>query len=644
MPIPLGSLFTLVGVLRLDTTGMTSGLRRTFYATNAMGRAFGGMNNSLRSLQTQLALTATVSALAFGAAGASFARFEKVVTRAALAKGGAAGARDAFQGMADESFRLSHSFKIGAVDAAKLVQQVEELGVESDMARNALTRAGASLNTIADVEADEATKALFRLIRVTTRTGEVFEENLANQAEATAGAILRLGQQTATGVEGLDQFLRKFGQVGVVAQFSRGEVLALGAALADLDDEARERGTTAFFQFFQKVAPENARTLARTLKLSSQTFEELRTERPFELVTRVLQHLRDVGPAGLASEMERLGFVARRDARIWTALVANFERLYGSRPDDPLALINMATDDTANFNELNDQAAIALATLSKRWDGLVGAVERFGISAGSLLATVLTPLIGGLTGLADALERNRLLLFALLAGGGALGLRSARGFLGPFLAGSATAKGIGRNAGLAGRLAGGGVSGRFAGLTGGLIGLAGPGAARLLGFAGTQSLVRALGPRALVGGGIGLAIGALGLLAPMFGGIADALRDVSRNGGAAGIILKGVAVFFKLLEIAGNALNRVFEGVVKLFTDFLGLPVIRDLVKGINVGEEGLLASLEGVNRAVQGGPQVNISVAVPNASVAQEAQISSIRRVVPRAATFKAPRPAGGG
>jgi hypothetical protein len=644
-----GALRTLVLALRLDDGGLTRDLRRSGAGVSLFTRGVGNADRSLFALQTQLAITAVTAGVFTAAMGSAFASFEREITLGAIADG-AEGAADRFKTLSAEALTLSRRFARSPQDMAVLIRSIQELGISTDASADSLARAAIQLGLIGGVPADEAAKTIFRLTRLTTRAGESFEDNLTQGAEGTANAILRVGQQTAAGTRGLEDFLRKFATIGLASRFSRAEVIALAGAFADLDESTREVSTSFIQTLFGSDIPERARAIAEAIGEPVEKLEDLRRDRPFELLLRLAQHFRRVEASGgnLAQEFRRLGIDQVRYIRQATALTAQVEILP--------RLLETASEATKDSSELNNQAAIVLDTTAERWNALKASVQRFAIAAGGTLKPLLVTLTGLLTGLADALERNRALAAAFAFGTLAVTIRSLRGLIatmggasgllgfaglggvaGGFRAGrlAVGAGGLGRTALgfsaldralLAGGAAGGLAqpAGRLAGLGGGLLGALVPGGAGIAGRLATSSL----GRFALMAGPIGLAVGLLALLGPMFASLGRALADAGKAGGLAGIAFKTLAIIMKIIETGANLLNKAFSlllDAIKFGLKIVGDIIGVDIVGSINAGLDQIIGGLDTFNAGIAGTPAPEAGAAAAAAPAAQTNLYTSI-------------------
>lgn len=624
----LGTVRTLVLSLRLDDSGLVRGVNRSLIGLNAVQRGMTGVGSDAAALQTQLAITGAALTLVGVAAGSAFAKFEREATLGAIAEG-VEGVEGRFAALREESIALSREFRVLPQDTIKLLRQVEELGLPSGFprARDEITRAAIQLGILGDVAEDEAAKGLFRLIRLTSTSADEFGRMLEN-SEATAGAIVRVATGTAAGVSGLEKFLRTFGQAAISARFTQGEIIALGGTFADLDENMRELATSAIIRLFGKVLPQNAQLFARFLGISVEEFENLRVNKPVELLQRLAEaFLRTKEETGdVAKVSAELGLVNVRDFRIIAALIAQRDQFN--------RLLVITNDALGNEEELHKRTQFVLSGLQGRIDGFIAAIQRAAIAVGTGLNPVLSALTGLLEGLAGVLERNPILAQVLGVGAFAVGLNSLRRFFGTLggIGGLASFVGAGgllrafrggrlaalttRNRTLFGTAATragivGGPIGSAVGLGGGLLG-------SLLGRGLGPGVVRGLaagagGRLALAGTGIGAIVGLFTLLAPVFGALARNLSEVGQAATPLNIVLKTLALLLRGLEIIGLAIGKAFDFVFGLIGGAIGAVIGEKNIVGINQFLEGANRDAEGIAAGLRGpvAPTVDASVTV---------------------------------
>lgn len=70
----------------------------------------------------------------------------------------------------------------------------------------------------------------------------------------------------------------------------------------------------------------------------------------------------------------------------------------------------------------------------------------------------------------------------------------------------------------------------------------------------------------------------LAALAPILGGIANWLDKIGKKGGIVGIIANGFGILFHTLELVGNIVNKVIEGIMWVIRQILAIPFVKAIV------------------------------------------------------------------
>lgn len=557
-----------VGLHALDATG-----RRTAGSMHGVAAA-------ASAARRQIVFMSLAAIGSVGALNKEFASFNRQAGITAIVANQWPDAVGEFQ---DLAFDLSETLARSPKEMIQLSKSIAQFGLTTRREIEPIAEWSTRLAIIGEVDAPTTAESLFRLATITTDS----VEEAAASVGSLAGAVFLAGSAVTAGIPQLLRFIETFSAVGVQADLTGEQIIAISAAIADLTPRFREISTTAALRIF---STEEFAQLAQLFGTTEEEVKRRRRDEPLQFFLDVLTKASEASKdQRLASFMKDLGLGELRSIRGIAAELANLERLTESGDRN---LVELVSDPIRNVNALTEASENLLTDNQAAWDRLTAAFERFRLVAGGLLSNVMVPLLGAMTGLAQAAQNPALLAvlttfgtIALLgAGRSALGMVSRFGgqglgllglggaFRGGFgaagrMAGlSAFQSKMAPGVGLGARTIGAGVLGRI-----GLSGLAGSLAGRMAtgGFGGRLAggalgLAGSTVGRAILGP-VGWVFAAAQLLTPVLDKIGDAFQTMSARGGVMGAIFATLATIFKVIELAGNVVLLVFDKIGDFF-------------------------------------------------------------------------------
>lgn len=626
-------------------------------AAAVRGRGLGGGNYGLGT-----SIFLTMAGARLGAYGfQQAANLQRASLLASYASGQSPGA------MSAQSLELSRQFRLRLSEATGLTQEVAQLGVGSAQGQRELARAGAGFHVLEqNVGAGEASAAIYRLIKATSRSAE---EMNAGTAAATryASAIYAAGNESAAGAAEVFSMVQELEPLAQVMNLGAEGTIALSAAFADLNANQRElfRGALTRMTIQGKLDPNN----------------------PIGSLLAIAERLRNAGTdAEKLSILKMMGFTNIRDVQTASVMAASMDTFARS-----LKAVKGEMEGTSTFDTKVGQV---LTTMSGQWDGLKASMD----SAAASIVGGITPALGGLlailTGLADVIAQNPALAALLGIGAAYMAGRAVRGlYRHHFAADAATVAlrmetmGLGgpRGALRHGRLTdnllgalpflGRGSAERFAATRMGMSLAEGVGLARTAG-AGRMSglslglmkmLPFGLGERAALGtaermaaggiagralglatGPIGWVITALSLGAPLFERIGGALHGIAQQGGMLGIVFGTLTLIFDVLAAGGKLLNKVFGFIGDVGSAALNIITLghgEDIINGVNsfLGNAHNAITGDSSKAGAQTPPASGKTVVNIYTNGSQSGYQSAIDEVGRRAARTTAPNSYGG-
>lgn len=414
-----------IGMVRFLSIGV--GLNDQFSAAAArlnaqvhgLSTSLAGVDKHVNLIRSKMILLGFATATVIGGIGREFALQERQLSLAAFAAGDyASNIKDVEKSVV----RLSSGLKLPPIEMAKLVKQVNQLGVGNiEGAATALSRAGAMLQKVTDgeVEAAMAAETIFRLASATASTDEEFR-HLLQSAPNVASAIQVVGTMSAAGTPDILQLIAALQPLGTIAGFTTEQLIALAGGLGDVNATSRELFRTALMRMFgdtfldpEKVGHtvEMLRTLEGQAGLTTEQFHDMRRARPFDLLLLIAKAMKQF-PKGERVELLQAMGLTQRDAVTLSATAQSLGKIL-----DMQIAIDAEMGKGQGKTALDEQVDILNNQLLGAWEGFTAAVSRAAKTIGGTLAPVLTPLLKTLEALFTILSQSKM-LSALVAYGG----------------------------------------------------------------------------------------------------------------------------------------------------------------------------------------------------------------------------------
>lgn len=428
-----GPLRSLLMSLYFDASRFHAGVAKANLALDKTKGKMVSVGATAAGLRAQYGLIGIGALFAAGSSVRAFGEMERTSELASIAVSGTTARTREFM---EQSIDLAREFKRQPTDVAALTKSIQELGIENDAARVGLARAALQLETLGGVSADQAATGLFRLL-VLTQGYEEANRNALPQASRFASVIARVGRESAVSVAGLQDFLQQFQVLGLAGGFTTQEIVALGGALASLNETMRSTSTTALFTLLgltdETSGPGGEGKLSRIADLMGVTtahIRELRTTDPIKFIEDFIDAIQREVDAGRSQIdiINELGIVRKDQQKTIAGLIASGERLFGEN-----GLLSKANAEFEEGGHIGEQVNSVLTDTKAGWMALSGAWEEFKIRGGALLSEVLLPILGTLTAIVQTISSNKLLLGAVLGLGGVAVGRAAGRFGGSLL-------------------------------------------------------------------------------------------------------------------------------------------------------------------------------------------------------------------
>lgn len=514
--------------------------------------------------------------------------------------------------MRRQSVEIARRFNLRLPEATALTQEVAQLGAMSPEGQRQIARAGAGFHTMeTGVQAGEASAAIYRLIKATSRSKEEFDQGTA-AAMRYAGAIYAAGNESAAGAKEVFSMVQEIEPLAQMMHLGANGTIALSAAFADLNENQRElfRGALTRMTIQGKLDPNN----------------------PIGSLLAIADRLRAAGSdAQKLNILKAMGFNNIRDVQTISVMAASMDTFARS-----WKAVNEELTGTSTFET---KVGSVLGTLSGQWDGFKSSMDSAAASIVGSLTPALSVLLSVLSGLAAVISDNPAL--QLLLGAGAVGLAGmgVRGAYRRHFAGDAAVRmaALGlegpRGALRHGRLTenlmgvlpflGRGRAESFAATRTGMALAEGAGLGRGLGRMNRLSLglmkmlpfgeglaIRAAGIMGGEGiggmalraatGPVGWILTALSVGAPLFEKIGKALNSIARQGGMLGIVFNTLGLIFDVIAAGGRILNKAFGWIFDVggkVWHAIGGDVltggVNNVLQGLHGGISGIAASPE---------------------------------------------------
>lgn len=485
--------------------------------------------------------------------------------------------------------------------ASRLGLSTAQIGVTGQAARDLAGSSAAFSRVEEGVAPEDAAKAVYRLA-VATKAPQ-------SQYRGIMSAVLRAGDISPAGPEEVFDMMRGLQSAFTIGRFTAAEGIGLASALAGIDPNARESARGSLIRMFAdpKISA-LAQAMARRGGLASPG-----TATGGQVIGAIGSHLASISPEARLGALQQLTNV--RDRKFLTDLANSISEFAVNSTE--------ASAQIANGGQYLDQQMADYNDSTKgRIDQLRSSLDALGHTVLNVVGPALSGTLAVASGALGRLAGNPMLTGASLAGAGLLlGRRTAVGRLAlgaigasgsRFLAIRSASAGMGmpssftraasfyhsafgsRIGGAASRAMMGQGGGRF--LAGSLRAVGG-GLGTTLGELGMGRLLAGrLSPLAATP--IGLGAAALGMLQPVFGGLADGARELGRVGGVAGVAANSLSILFRVLEGGGRAVNFVFDSIGKAISGFFDLPIVSHIVDFANWAAGGVSDILSGSSLA----------------------------------------------
>lgn len=249
-----GALRILFLQLTVDDGNYVMKAQRAGAATDALSAKMRAQSAVTRQYNRDLALTAGVGALALGLLVRSYARVEEVAARTVFATNDLTKIQNNFHGEVTKSVAVSANLaaqmRTTVLRAQQLSLAIEEAGLESKTSHAAFARASIMLERMTGrvVTADTSFTTLYRTLKLTKGSAEEAGEAASYYASLVAIA----GNESAAGIAANIQYLNTFKDISLAVPVSTEQLIALSAAMADVNENTREMVRTSFIRLFAK--------------------------------------------------------------------------------------------------------------------------------------------------------------------------------------------------------------------------------------------------------------------------------------------------------------------------------------------------------------------------------------------------------
>lgn len=423
-----GAIRSLVVSLRLDDGGFRTGIASANAATDATAASMARATQNVYAMRAQLAILGFASAAVMGKMLKDAADFEKQVNVGAFA------AMNLKEILADqtvefgefdrdfkkkaksvrkEAMALSKELALDPIDAASLVRQVQQFGIGSAEEARLVARAGAKLSiaTGGEIAPDKGALAIYKLLK---SSGQGYENS-----DLMAEYINIAAQESAADPAQIERFLRRFQIVGTATRMKPEEIVALTAAITDLDSGGREYFSSATLRLLTTGFDRRRSQMRGFLGMGEGEFSALEQDKAAYLMT-VAATLKSNEARGqsIQSQLQALGL----DSNVRDQLALTTAAIESGKYSEVLALLK-GRDMTKGLL-IDEQVQVMLGSLAGRWDALTSSMKRAGIVMGTTIGTVLKPLMIVMTEFFNLLADHPALAAAV--GFGALALVLAK--------------------------------------------------------------------------------------------------------------------------------------------------------------------------------------------------------------------------
>ena len=421
--------------LRLDDGGFATGMGVANSRVDQLNMSSQRSLYNLYSMRAQMAILGFATAVVVGDMVRDWAEFEKQTSLAAFAAQDLKEAlkmdvsdfdkdfRSKAENVRKEAIQLSKDLAIKPIDAARLVRQVQQFGINNAAQAGIIASAGAKLSLVSggEIQPYQGAEAIYRLMKVTRTPNE--------QAELMANYINIAAQESAASPEQVQRFLRRFQVIGAAINMTPEQIVALTTLASDVDPGAREMFTTAATRLLTKGLVRERGRIARYLGMTSGDLEEKLRNEPSEGLIQIAETMGGIAlgeeqpssamiamgiKAGMPvqEQMRKLGLARNTRDILFFSLIKESKKYH-----DTLAVLNeeKAKFLAGQYEELgiNRNVSVLLGQTALRWQALTASMERAGIVMGGMISEVLKPFMLVLTGIFDVIADNPLVAMSV---------------------------------------------------------------------------------------------------------------------------------------------------------------------------------------------------------------------------------------
>jgi len=411
--------------VQVAVSGDASGLEGA--VANAKG-ALGGLNKKALAVAGG-GIAALSASLATGAVNAA-ADFEDALIDLEKVAG-----EEVVKGLEDDIQQMAEEIPLTAEELAGLAEDAARFGVEGEENIAQFTETTAKMSTATQLNTDQAGEAFAKLSKLTNTPIEDVE-NLGSSVNTLSNNFATDSQEI------VDASLKSAGALSDLG-LTQTEIFGVSAAVNEVS-ESSDRAGTRLRRFGQELIDAEPEPFAEALGISTEKFEEMRDEKPAELMGMIAETMNEGGEgakilrdelsttsrqavSGLSQNLEGLenavgtandsfedGESLQREFRLETEKTSTQQELLSSKisnikrdlGEDLLPafsdVIDVASDAVDGFTNLNEKTDGMLATFSLG-AGIVGGL---GTALLALAGGPITAVVGAIAGLALAWQQD----------------------------------------------------------------------------------------------------------------------------------------------------------------------------------------------------------------------------------------------
>lgn len=407
-----GAIRSLVVSLRLDDGGFAPGMAAANTRTDATAASMAAATHNVYAMRAQLAILGFTASAVMGKMLKDAADFEKEMNVAAFAaldldkilkkRRNADGTisvemdtgefdRDfaiKAKNVRSDAMKLSKELALDPQDSMKLIRQVQQFGLGDAVAAMSVARAGAKLNiaTGGEIAADKSALAIYKLLK--SSYGEV-DASVAQRADLMAEYINIAAQESSADPAQIERFLRRFQIVGTATNMTPEQVVAMTAAITDLDSGGREYFSSSVLRQAAVGFKDKRERLKGFLGMDEEEYTNIEADTATLLMRIGAQLKANEQNTGkrIIDQMSELGLSGNVRDTLADTTAALAEGKYQQ------VLDKLRGRDLSKGLLIDKQVEIMLGSLAGRWDALMASMKRVGIVMGTTFGQVLTPVM-----------------------------------------------------------------------------------------------------------------------------------------------------------------------------------------------------------------------------------------------------------